>query len=211
VVSDRAVNVAPGRLEGWIARFAERHGTLAFQASPAALLLTAPDGATARLVNRWLDPVPNADDPVAAFIAHATRPRRVGLLLARKSAHAIGVAVGDTLELHRVDTHYIQGRTKAGGWSQQRYARRRGNQASRAFSDAADDVAELLVPRLGELEGIVCGGDRTAITAVLEGFDAVNALRTHHPVLPTPDPRLVVLTEFASEVRKVAISLNELA
>ena len=38
----------------------------------------------------------------------------------------------------KLDTSYVQGRTAAGGWSQQRFARRRVNQAKAAAEEAAD-------------------------------------------------------------------------
>ena len=40
----------------------------------------------------------------------------------------------------------MQGTTRAGGWSQKRFARRRENQAHAAFADAADTAARVLLP-----------------------------------------------------------------
>ena len=37
------------------------------------------------------------------------------------------------------DRAYLQGRTAAGGWSQQRFARRRENQRTASFESASDD------------------------------------------------------------------------
>ena len=71
----------------------------------------------------------------------------------------------------------MQGGTKAGGWSQQRYARRRANQAGAAFADAADAAARVLLDPARPLDALVPGGDRDAVRAVLadrrlRGLDA---------------------------------------
>ena len=61
----------------------------------------------------------------------------------------------------------MQGKTKAGGWSQQRYARRRANQASQAYAEAADVVAMIILPRIDDLDAVVGGGDRAGVDEVL--------------------------------------------
>ena len=99
--------------------------------------LTGADGARA-----WVDvPFPPLAGPLTE---HALRPRLVGVLLVRRSGFAVGVFDGTELVASKVDSSYVQGTTKAGGWSQQRYARRRANQASAAFADAADAAARVL-------------------------------------------------------------------
>lgn len=62
----------------------------------------------------------------------------------------------------------MQGRTKAGGWSQQRYARRRENQAERAYAKAADAARTVLLPVVDELDGVILGGDARALREVLD-------------------------------------------
>jgi peptide subunit release factor 1 (eRF1) len=57
------------------------------------------------------------------------------------------VADGGRLTASKVDRQYVQGRTAAGGWSQQRFARRRDNQARAAAADGVDLVVRLLLPR----------------------------------------------------------------
>ena len=77
------------------------------------------------------------------FVEAANRPRTVGAVIARRGAFAVGVFDGHRLLRSKVDTTYVQGRTAAGGWSQQRYARRRSNQANKAVKSAADVVHRL--------------------------------------------------------------------
>ena len=67
----------------------------------------------------------------------------------------------------KVDTSYVQGRTAAGGWSQQRFARRRDNQAKAAAEEAADIAVRLLLPAVGATGRVVTGGDRRAVEAIL--------------------------------------------
>ena len=44
----------------------------------------------------------------------------------------------------KVGQRHVQGRTKAGGQSQQRFARRRDNQARAAYEAAAEHAARIL-------------------------------------------------------------------
>lgn len=203
--------VSPERLAGWCERFATRHGELTSSVEPDAFWLDAADGARARLANLW-EPLP-ADLDLTGFVAHASRNRRFALLLVRKGANAVGIADGTELEVHRVSTHYVQGRTKAGGWSQQRYARRRANQANKAYQDAADDALEVLVPRLAGLAALVTGGDKAGLAQVLDDqrLAGLAALPQRHPILPVPEARLNVLIEAAQTARLVPIELDALA
>lgn len=212
--AERTIRVDPARLEGWVTRFADRHGTLELQPDDARLRLLASDGAIADIALRW-GPLPPDGDPLAAVIADVQRERTVGALLVRRRAHGVGIFDGQRLRMGRHDSHYVQGRTKAGGWSQQRYARRRSNQADRAFAEAAEDVHDLLLPHLTELETLVQGGDGTAVRAVLEtpGLERLRALAesSRHPVYAAPDPNRGVLEEFGTTFRAVPIRLNDLA
>jgi hypothetical protein len=107
-----------------------------------------------------------------------------------------------------VDSRYVQGRTAAGGWSQQRFARRRENQARAAAGDAADLVARLLLPRAAELAALVAGGDRRAVDAVLADprLAPVAALRVER-FLEVPEPKLAVLEAAVRQARSVRIRL----
>src|SRR5829696_4197524 len=122
----RWVDISPDRLRGWLDGFYGRHDG----ATEDQLTLTgASNGDTATLhPPPGLDAVTDIDGLLTAL----PQPPRIGLLLARKGAVAVGVADGVELVASKVERFYVQGRTAAGGWSQQRYARRRGNQADAA-------------------------------------------------------------------------------
>jgi hypothetical protein len=199
----RWVDVAPERLPRWLENFATRHGAYREE----GLTLIAADGASAELQ------APPGAGPVATveeLIRQAQTPRRLGLLLARKGAVAVGIADGPDLVTSKVDRHYVQGRTAAGGWSQHRFARRRDNQAKAAAADGAGIVGRLLLPAVRDLAALVTGGDRTAIDQILAAppLAPVAALRTGR-VLDVPEPRHAVLVSAVAGARAVPILIRE--
>lgn len=202
----RWVEVDPERLPRWLEGFRDRHGDIAVNPTPDGLAVAAFDGTVATL-----RPPPGAvgGADLAEFVADARAPRRLGLLLARRSAAAVGVALGGELEVSKVDSWYVQARTAAGGQSQQRFARRRANQASHAAGKAADIVARLLLPAAGRLTAVVTGGDRRTV----EGILADPRLAPLRPLvadrhLEVPTPNLVVLREAVRSARTVSIHLT---
>src|SRR5262249_9142754 len=62
----------------------------------------------------------------------------------------------------KVGTRLVHGRSAAGGQSQQRFARRRENQAASAIGAAADTAVKVLVPYAERLDAVGVGGDRRA-------------------------------------------------
>lgn len=201
------MEVEPARVARWVAGFTDRHGPPATTVEGYGLRLTAPDGATAELHTPPGAP-PTSD--LATFVAAATAPHRIGLLLARKGAVAVGVAEGERLPVHKVDTRYVQGRTAAGGWSQQRFARRRDNQAKAAFADAVELAARLLLPQVDRLDAVVAGGDRRAVDTVLADrrLAPLAALRADR-LLDVPEPRHAVLLAAVAAARAVRILVRE--
>jgi hypothetical protein len=135
-----------------------------------------------------------ASRPLTTLQLHLKQPRRIGVLLVRRGGHAAGVFDGAELVSSKVGSSYVQGTTKAGGWSQQRYARRRANQSRQAFADAAEVAVRILLPEAGRLAALICGGDKAAVGAALSDprLEPLLALRTG-PFLPVPDPRLKIL------------------
>jgi hypothetical protein len=173
--------------------------------------LDASDGAKA-VITVTFPPLPSSDDPINALLDHASTERRVGALLVRKGGYAVGVFSGRQLTTSKVGTAYVQGKTKAGGWSQQRFARRRQNQTARAYAAAADAASTVLLPAVDELAVVFLGGDRTAVTAVLADprLAPVEA-KSGRSVLAVAEPRLAVLREFPDQFLAISIRLNHLA
>ena len=194
----RHVTVAAARLPRWLAGFAERHGAVLTDETPDVVRLTGADGARA-----WIDvPFP----PLTGTLAeHVARERRVGVLLVRRGGHAAGVFQGSALVASKVGSSYVQGTTKAGGWSQQRYARRRANQADAAFADAADAAARVLADE--HLDAFVVGGDRAGVRAVLEDR-RLEHLAPSGPWLTVKDPKRKVLESMPEQFLAVRIALD---
>jgi Actinobacteria/chloroflexi VLRF1 release factor len=202
----RWVEVDPDRLSRWLDGFAERHGGPVESTVDGGVLgLVAPDGARA-----WCHPPPGAAVSVTPreFVSAAGTPGRIGLLLARRGAVAVGVVEGTGLASSKVDSRYVQGRTAAGGWSQQRFARRRDNQARAAAQDAADVAAAILLPEAARLAALVTGGDRRAVDGVLADarLAALVPLRAER-FLDVPEPKLAVLQAAIRPARSVRIRL----
>ena len=197
------VDVAPERLERWMENFGARHGAY----REMGLTLIAADGASAEL---GLPPGVRKAESVAELVRRALESRRLGLLLARKGAVAVGIAEGGELVASKVDTHYVQGRTAAGGWSQQRFARRRDNQAKAAAADGAGIAGRILLPDVRRLAALVTGGDRSAIDQILAAppLAPLAALRDDR-VLDVPEPRHAVLVSAVAGARAVTILVKE--
>lgn len=206
----RWVEVSPDRLPGWLDGFYGRHDG----ATEQGLVLTgASNGDTATL-----HPPPGLDDvrDVDSLLTGVVRPPRVAVLLARKGAVAVGVADGTTVTVSKVQRFYVQGRTAAGGSSQQRFARRRANQAIAATERATEITARVLlryapgVPADPDesVAALVCGGDRLMIDAILADRRLAPLARIRHPhLLESAEPRLAVLQEAVVAARRVRVHL----
>jgi hypothetical protein len=202
--SDRVVSVAPERLARWIAGFGERHGGVASaEVASDRCRLVGADGVRAEIEVPF---PPLAGMSVADLVAHATRDRLVGVLLVRLGGHAAGVFQGDRLVASKVGSRLVHSRHKAGGWSQQRFARRREQQVAAALAAAADVAAGVLLPYATVLDALVLGGDRRAVDAVL-GDRRLEPLRplVAPRLLHVPDPRLDVLRSTPRQFRSVRV------
>lgn len=208
----RAVEVEPHRLLGWFQRFGEHHGGVrCTRTTPEEVEVHAVDGALAVVAVPFGPlPPPYAQQQglaVSGLVEHARKPRRVGLVLVRLGAHSVGVAVDGEIETSTTDRHLVHARHKAGGWSQQRFARRRDEQARRALDAAADAVARVLLPHRADLDAVLLGGDRAALDALRGDSRLRDLLASAEPrVLDVPEPRRAVLDEAAR--RAVAVEIH---
>lgn len=209
--ADRSITIPAARLSPWLNNFRTRHGLSSVDQTPGQVVITGSDGARA-VITVPFAPLVSAGDPLEALITHVALPRRVGAILVRKGGHAVGVFEGSTLVASKVGSNYVQGRTKAGGWSQQRFARRRVNQSRQAYADAADEVFRKVIPEADSLVEVVTGGDKVAVAAVLADPRLAPLAPLVRPgVLPVEDPRLRVLEAFPAAFLTVSIGLNGLA
>lgn len=208
----RTVSVPLRRLERWLDGFVERHGpwSVARSADPPGWAVRARDGAQA-LVREppwWVEPpglrgegdapagVPDpahAAEPLvpAALQALVHAQPRYGVLLIRRAGYAVAAFHGDQVLDRKVGSRHVHGRTAAGGWSQQRYARRRDNQADEIVGAAAAAAGRILGPT--RPDALVTGGDRRLVAEVLDRLDrALAALPVvAHLEVGTPDSRVL--------------------
>jgi len=203
----REVLVAPERLIRWREGFAARHGAVTEEAGPVRVRLLGADGATAEVAVPF---PPLADPSYDALVAHATRPRLLGLLLVRLGGFAMAVADGERLIASRTGSRPVHGRSAAGGWSQQRFARRRDGQARVALAAAADRAAEVLLPSAAHLAALVAGGDRAAVAAVLADrrLEPLRGLLLPG-LLTVGEPRRAALDAAPAQARLVRVLLRD--
>lgn len=206
MTGSRTVLVPRERVVRWFENFSAGHGDLVLSASSAGLHASAADGATAMARLPFGEAYVGPADPVA-FTAAVTMPVRWGILLVRKGSFAVATVVRGEVADSKVGQRHVQGRTKAGGQSQQRFARRRDNQARQAYEAAAEHAHRVLA---GPLDALVCGGDRTAVEAVLSDprLRGLALLRVD-PWLDVPDPRRAVLDRAVADGGSVPVTVTD--
>jgi hypothetical protein len=163
---------------------------------------------------QWLDgfaannPGPEAPQRIVGLERFEHDP--LGIVLVRRGGYAVGLAHVGSLTESKVGTRHVQSRTAAGGWSQQRFARRRGNQADELVRAVAGHALRIL-PR-GTPRGLVLGGDRALTRAVL-----ADERLAHLGELPRrglydlPDPTRAVLQDAVGRGRAVWVEVEERA
>ena len=222
--AERSIDVPMRRLPRWLEGFATRHGTWqarAFEGASedsaegppegpaggtAGWEVLAEDGSHARVVPPpWLDAKPGAAFDAAELAD--TQPA-YGVVLLRRAGYAVGAFEGSALVDRKVSTRHIHGRTAAGGWSQQRYARRRANQADEIVAAAAASADRILGSRRG-LAFLVTGGDKELLAAVRGRFGPrVSGLPVGgHVGVGAPDA--AVLAGMPDRILAVRIDLSE--
>lgn len=191
------------RLPRWVENFGVRHGGSELTVVDWTLRGDGADGSwfVARL------PFGASYDGLAVpadFADAVSAPGDWGVLLVRKGGFAVARLAGEQVVSSKVGQRHVQGRTKAGGQSQQRFARRRDNQARQAYEAAAGHAARIL----GDLNGpLITGGDRSAVKDVLED-QRLSALAADERWLPVADPRRAVLEAAIADALAVAIDVH---
>jgi hypothetical protein len=210
----RRIEVAPGRFPGWIEAFADRHGAVTAKLTDESVSFAAADGALADCQVPF-PPLPRDNDADEISLAkrlgaHATADRTVGVLLVRLGGYAAGVFQGTepALVASKVGSRLVHGRSAAGGQSQQRFARRRENQARQALTAAADTAAAVFGPY--KLDALVLGGDKRAFSSIRTDVRLAPAFEVAvDAFLTVPDPRLTVLKDTPRLFRAIKITLTE--
>ncbi|HSE07398.1 MAG TPA: acVLRF1 family peptidyl-tRNA hydrolase [Nocardioidaceae bacterium] len=207
--TSRTVLVPAERLVRWFENFGTRHGGPELAVHGGRLVAKAPDGAVAEAILPFAQGYDGPAD-VPSFCKAAVAPVRWGVLLVRKGGFAVAAGTGSSPVVSKVGQRHVQGRTKAGGQSQQRFARRRDNQARQAYEAAADHAHRVLVTEFGGVEALVCGGDRTAVDSVLSDPRlAGQGARRTGLWLAVPDPRRSVLDRAILDAWSVPVVVSD--
>lgn len=208
----RRLELTPPRLHRWWAKFHADHPDVGAEVVDGALELRSSDGTIARFTG-WYPLMPD-DDALARLV---DVPSQIGIVLIRRGGYSVGLATGrapGALELrdHKTGTRYVQSRTAAGGWSQQRFARRRENQADELVRAARDHAARVLAPVLAAdpgVAGLVTGGDPLLVEALL-AEPPLRRLGTlpRRSFPDVPDPRYKVLNEVVGRSGMVRVAVH---
>jgi hypothetical protein len=205
----RRLGVAPERLGRWLDGVAERHGSFTdVVLTDGVVHVTCVDGTTLAL-RAPFDWVPGPA-LLSSFTAGAREFHRAAVLLVRRGRWAVGVFDGADLVVSKVDARQVQGRTAAGGWSQQRFARRRGHQTDAVVEHAVETAVRVLLPHARSVTALFSGGDRGLADEVLADprLRALAALR-REPPLDVGEPTKAVLLETPKQFRAVDVHIVE--
>lgn len=208
--SVRTAFVSGSRLSGWAERFGSSHGGYRLQDGDDGLRLVAGDGTEALLQAPWgADGRPGrGSGPLERLAALASQPRRLGLLLVRRGGYGVAVASEGMVLASKAGTRYVQSRTAAGGQSQQRFARRRSNQADAMVAAVAQQAAEVF--RTAAFEYVVPGGDRALVDLVLQDPALRDYARLSRlPYLDVAEPRAAVLKKAAADACSVRVTVTD--
>jgi hypothetical protein len=205
----RRLGVAPERLGKWLDGVADRHGAfIDVVLVDGVVNVTCADSTTLAL-RAPFDWTPGPA-LLTSFTAAAREPRRAAVLLVRRGRWAVGVFDGSDLVVSKVDARQVQGRTAAGGWSQQRFARRRGHQTDAVVEHAVETAVRVLLPHAGSVAAFFTGGDRGLTDEVLADrrLAPLAALR-REPPLDVGEPTKAVLLETPRQFRAVDVHIVE--
>lgn len=207
------VEISASRVVGWVNRFAGRNSGVAdLVAFTDRLEIRSGDGTLAVLEVPFGPMSIAGREPVEALVTHLDGVGLLGLVLVRGGAHSVGTARDGVVLSSSTDRAYLQGRTAAGGWSQQRYARRRGNQLTASLADAASTAERVLLPFADRLGGVVLAGDSAALQRVMsEPALAPLAGLPSRTFGDIPEPRRAVLDAVAQRSLVVRILVRTAA
>ncbi|MDR6415860.1 acVLRF1 family peptidyl-tRNA hydrolase [Pseudarthrobacter sulfonivorans] len=208
--SVRTAFVPASRLAGWAERFGAAHGGFRLSDDDDGVRLAAADGTIALLQAPWpTDGRPGRGaDPLERLASVAAQPRTVGLVLVRRGGFAVAVAKEGSVLASKTGSAYVQSRSAVGGQSQQRFARRRANQADELVEKVAAHAAAIFRGHL--IEYLAPGGDRTLAGLVMDN----PAMRPYASAarlafLDVADPNSTVMKKAAGDVCAVRIQVAD--
>ena len=174
-------------LDGSEGRALYRDGSARIELDEGALTVTPPFG----LDHEGDYDVVRAGPLLDALGAQAI----VAAVLVRLGGYAVGVFEGERLVASKVGSRFVKNRHKKGGSSANRFRRRREEQERELIDAAAEVTARVLGPWRDQVEHVALGGDRSAVSRVLEARADLAWLAplAVERFFDVPEPRLRVL------------------
>jgi len=174
-------------LDGSEGRALYRDGSARIELDEGALTVTPPFG----LDHEGDYDVVRAGPLLDALGAQAI----VAAVLVRLGGYAVGVFEGERLVASKVGSRFVKNRHKKGGSSANRFRRRREEQERELIDAAAEVTARVLGPWRDRVEHVALGGDRSAVSHVLEARADLAWLAplAVERFFDVPEPRLRVL------------------
>ncbi len=231
----RTLTIDRNRLPGWFERFEDRQGALELVGStpesslaagapawtfraPSGHLVAVDGAAIAALDQRDLGIERGTVTPPVnwqTLLERAQWDITVGIVLLRRGGYSVGIASEGRLVSSKSDTKYVQGRTAAGGWSQQRYQRRRTGQTADLLKSATHAATHLLsaegaadTPR--NVDALATGGDRALLEALFsEATMAPWARLPRVHVAVHGDPRQRDAAQVARETQALKVTITD--
>ncbi|MFN8084642.1 MAG: acVLRF1 family peptidyl-tRNA hydrolase [Dermatophilaceae bacterium] len=134
----------------------------------------------------------------------------VVVVLVRRGGYAVAVVVDGRMVVHKVGSRHVQSRTAAGGWSQQRFARRRANQADALVEAVAEHLARIMAESPAAPAGVVAGGDKALVRELLADRRLASlAALPRRELFDIPDPGRAVLEEAVRRGRAVRVCMTD--
>jgi hypothetical protein len=193
-----APNQAPwlGEIDTLVGELDSETGAVFFWSEAQRLVVLPPFSVGEARCQSGYDPQP--------FRSLLSQPRRVGVVLVRLGRFAVGVFEGERLVDSKTGQRFVKGRHKAGGQSQQRFARIREKQAREMFDRACEVVRARFEPVEQDLEYIFLGGDRHTLAAFLKRCPYLRRLedRVMKRRLPVARPGQAALEAMPREMFK---------
>ncbi len=125
----------------------------------------------------------------------------IGLILVHLGAYAVGLCRGEKLVTSKVGTGLVHGRHKKGGSSQQRFQRRRENQAAEFLDRVCLHAREQLESQAKLIDYVVYGGPRQTVMQLQGRCPFLRLFEDRVlPPLDVPDPRREILEKAVGRI-----------
>ena len=144
-------------------------------------------------------PIPESSDHTGYVTAPlrelVTRGRTLGVILVRLGGYSVGVYQGGMFVHAKTGGRFVKNRHRKGGQSQRRFERIREGQIREQFDEVAEVIRTHILPSAGVLDGVVLGGDRHTVQAMLKRapLPPPLAAKLMPRFIDVPEPRREVL------------------